>query len=58
MIYDDDKLKSNFTTTTLNFHSEKYHLGCILVCDYIVQDRCISNLTIDGKIKQFSLFNY
>jgi hypothetical protein len=52
MIYEDDKLISEFTTANLNFSSEKYHLGCILVCDYSVKDRCISKLAIDGKCKK------
>lgn len=49
MIYEDDDLISTFTSANLNFSSEKYHLGCVLVCNHMVQDRCISQLTIDGK---------
>jgi hypothetical protein len=49
MIYDDTDLISKFTSANLNFSSEKYHLGCILVCDYRVRDRCISKLTVDSK---------
>jgi hypothetical protein len=49
MIYKHDNLISEFTTTDLNFSSEKYHLGCTFVRDYTVRDRCISKLTRDGK---------
>ncbi len=56
MIYDDTNLISEWTTTRLNFDSEKYHLGCILVCDYRVQDRCISHLAIDGNREKNTLF--
>lgn len=56
MIYDDTDLISHWTTATLNLNSEKYHLGCILVCDYHVQDRCISHLAIDGIIEKKSYF--
>ena len=49
MMYNDTNLNSNLTSANLHFSSEKYHLGCVLICDYRVQDRCISKLTIDSK---------
>jgi hypothetical protein len=52
MMYHDEKLISKYTSVNLNFSSEKYHLGCLLVYDYRVQDRCISKLTIEGKEKK------
>lgn len=48
-MYHDTKLISNYTSTNLNFSSEKYHLGCALACNNVVQDRCISKLTTDSK---------
>ena len=49
MMYDDTDLITDKTSAGLNFTSEKYHLGCLLVCDYRVQDRCVSQLTTDDK---------
>lgn len=48
-MYDDTDLLTDKTTAGMNFTSEKYHLGCLLVCNYHVQDRCISQLTMDGN---------
>ncbi|CAF1424765.1 unnamed protein product [Adineta steineri] len=49
MIYDDKTLLSNKTTHDMKFSSDKYHLGCILVCQGKAYDRCISSLTIAGR---------
>ncbi|CAF4248458.1 unnamed protein product [Rotaria socialis] len=46
LIVNDDNLLSTKTTSDLNFSSEKYHVGCILVHGNTVRDRCISSLTI------------
>ena len=45
----DPKLLSTKTSEDLKFSSEKYRLGCILVCNGISQDLCISRLTIAGN---------
>lgn len=47
--HDDPSLLSSKTSCDLKFASERYHLGCILVCDKTVDDRCISTLTVAGK---------
>ncbi|CAF2152728.1 unnamed protein product [Rotaria magnacalcarata] len=49
LIVNDDNLLSTRTTFDLNFSSEKYHVGCILVHANTVHDRCISSLTIAGN---------
>jgi len=47
--YDNSTLLSEKTTCNLKFSSAKYHLGCILFCDGIPCDECISNLTMAVK---------
>lgn len=45
-------LQTENTTRGLNLSSEKYHLGCALVCNDMVYDRCVSNITKAGKNKR------
>jgi hypothetical protein len=47
--YDDPTLLSSNTTNSLNLSSEKYHLGCTLLCNKRKYDQCISSLTTAGK---------
>ncbi len=47
--YNDPTLLSLNTTNSLKLSSEKYHLGCTLLCDEMKYDQCISSLTTAGK---------
>ena len=47
--YDDLTSLSANSTNDLNLSSEKYHLGCALVCDGVIYDQCVSNVTTAGK---------
>ena len=49
IVHDHPSLLSSKTSCDLKLASERYHLGCILVCDKTADDRCISTLTVAGK---------
>ena len=48
---DYNQLTSLSTNTmhSLQIATEKFHLGCILICGETIYDQCISNLITAGK---------